>query len=322
MATADLYPQFKQQLCALALATNQQIVVALGGGVDSQTVLDLTDRFRREFPNYRYLAIHLDHAFHEKSAAWAEFLRADCEQRQFPAIIEPIQVVIANRESKEAAGREARYQRLAELTEANAVILLGQHRSDQIETFLLQLQRGAGPKGLSSMAAIAPFKEQRRLLRLLLNFEKTELYAYAEAHGVQWIEDDTNYDTSIDRNFLRHEIVPRLQQRWPSIQATVARSAELCAEQQSLLEYFIDKELTPRIQGDRFELAGWLELAPNLQKALLRRWFERAGVPLPSSAIMTELLRQLSRLPQGKVRVQWGQNQVYRERRQLVLAPL
>ncbi|RUO40485.1 tRNA lysidine(34) synthetase TilS [Aliidiomarina taiwanensis] len=320
MATVDLYSTFTHELARLQLQPNQQIVVALGGGVDSQTVLDLTDRFRREHPEFRYLAIHLDHAFHPKSGAWAEFLASDCERRQFPYHIEPLNIVQGARESLEELGRDARYSRMAELTEADAVILLGQHRSDQIETFFLQLKRGAGPKGLSAMAFIAPFVGQRRLCRPLLGVSKSELYAYGESFGVQWIEDDTNYDTRIERNFLRHDIVPRLKSRWPAIEQTVLRSTQLCAEQHALLSELLDTVLNGIMQGQVLDLTGWTTRSVPMQKALLRRWFELNEARMPSAAVLAELIQQLQRLPQGKVGVRWGQWQVQRVKRSLHLS--
>ncbi|MCO4320081.1 tRNA lysidine(34) synthetase TilS [Aliidiomarina quisquiliarum] len=319
MVTADLYPIFEQGLARLGLQAGQQIVVALGGGVDSQTILDLTDRYRRNYPQYRYLAIHLDHSFHPKSGAWSAFLQNDCERRNFPYLIEPLHIVQGPRESKEAIGRDARYAGLAERTEHNAVILIGQHRSDQIETFLLQLKRGAGPKGLSAMAFEAPFVGQRRLCRPLLSISKSELYAYGEAFKVQWIEDDTNYDTRIERNFLRHDIIPRLKSRWPAIEHTVLRSAELCAEHEGLLNELLSGLMETISQGNVLALEGWQQRSVAMQKAILRRWLEQNGAKMPSAAVLSELIQQLSRLPQGKVGVRWGTWAVQRNKRQLIL---
>ncbi|MCC5855332.1 MAG: tRNA lysidine(34) synthetase TilS [Idiomarina sp.] len=315
MATADLYPLFTDVITGLELKPGTTLVVALGGGADSQSLLDLTDRYRTEHPEFKYLAIHLDHAFHPKSGAWAEFLAADCRRREFPAIVEPLTVSVANRESKEAQGREARYQRLRALCPQPSVLLLGQHQSDQLETFLLQLKRGAGPKGLSAMGAVGDFAPGIRLCRPLLGVTKSDIYAYAEAFGVDWIEDDTNTDTTIDRNFLRHDIIPLLKARWPAIEQTVARSAALCAEQQQVLDELLREQVQERQQTDGFSLEGWTKLTVPVQKQLLRAWLSHLEVPLPSAAIMDELIAQLGRLPQGKVGVRWANLEVIRTKR-------
>lgn len=318
-----LYRSYCEALGRLQLSAPQQIVVALGGGADSQTILDLTLRFRDAHPEFDYLAIHLDHFFHPDSPQWAQFLRDDCARLSMPAIVEPLQVPAAARQSKEAAGRAARYQRLAELTEPSAVILLGQHLSDQSETFLLQLKRGAGPKGLSAMAEQAPFIGSRRLCRPLLGHGKEAIYAYARSREVRWIEDDTNRDTRIDRNFLRHEILPRLHQRWPQFEEVVARSARLCAEQQSLLDELLQQDLRPRLtRAGALQLTQFAQLSHSHQRALLRVWLQQQGASMPSEAVLMQVVQQLAAQSDAQVQVRWGEWQIRRYQQSLVLLPL
>lgn len=310
----SLYATFKRRLLALELADQQQIIACLGGGADSQTILDLLDRFRRENPDYRYLAIHLDHAFHPSSAQWAQGLVADCQQRQFPLVCETLPVVTGARISKEAAGREARYRRMQELGEPNAVFLLGQHRNDQIETFLLQLKRGAGPKGLAAMAPLS-LRDQQQWLRPLLDVSKQAIYDYAHARQLFWIEDDTNYDTAIERNFLRHDIIPKLEQRWPHFGDAVLRSAQLCAETQGLLEQLLSDRVSPHIDSDDALATRWLAAtSPDLQRGVLRYWLQSQQVPLPSYAQLEQLRTQMLHTTNDtQPQVCWAQYCVVRE---------
>ena len=164
MSNDALYERFLKVINRLSLRPGQQIVAALGGGADSQTILDLLMRFRRDNPQYNYLAIHLDHSFHPDSGRWSDVIHEAAKAYGVDTIFEPLEVPMKSRVSKEAIGRELRYKRLAELTESNAVLLLGQHKNDQIETFLLQLKRGSGPKGLASMAEVQPWEESARFV--------------------------------------------------------------------------------------------------------------------------------------------------------------
>lgn len=268
-------------------------MVALGGGADSQAVLDLTIRYRESHPEHRYVAIHLDHAFHPKSPQWAEFLRQQCIQHDIEHIVEPIDVPIEGRQSKEAQGRIMRYRGLAARTEPNAVILLGHHLSDQSETFLLQLKRGSGPKGLAAMAPLAPFVGQRLLCRPLLGHSKEEIYLYAHTRQLAWIEDDTNVDTAFERNFLRHDVLPLLIQRWPKFEQTVARSARLCAGQQALLDELLDDELQRRMTGNALALAGLTTRSGAYQRALIRLFVAKQSAPMPSEAQLQQVIKQL-----------------------------
>ncbi|PYE31176.1 tRNA(Ile)-lysidine synthase [Idiomarina fontislapidosi] len=299
MITETLYSKFQRSIQRLNLTPGQQLVVALGGGADSQTVLDCLNRFRQNNPQYRYFAIHLDHHFHPDSPAWAKTIKQSVEAYGIAGHFEDLTFAPQSRVSKEAMGRERRYQRLAELTDDNAVILLGQHRNDQIETFLLQLKRGSGPRGLASMAEVQPFVGQRKLVRPLLEVSKNEILAYAHANQLIWIEDDTNYDTQIERNYLRHEVVPQLEQRWPQFGHSVLRSASLCAEQDALL----DELLAGRLKQawvrhawlgtglDLTELSGCSE---PLQRAAIRYWlsYYTECSRMPTQAQLKEIRQQ------------------------------
>ncbi|RUO26073.1 tRNA lysidine(34) synthetase TilS [Aliidiomarina minuta] len=318
----DLYASYCSAIQALQPEPGQQLVVALGGGADSQSVLDLTLRYREQHPELNYLAIHLDHFFHPDSPQWAEFLRDYCASQDMPAIVESLPVDLLNRHSKEAQGRSARYRRLAELTDDNAIILLGQHLSDQAETFLLQLKRGSGPKGLAAMAAQAPFTGQRRLCRPLLGHNKEQIIRYASTREVPWIEDDTNLDTSIDRNFLRHDVVPLLRQRWPQFEQVVARSAKLCAEQQELLDSLLQNDLKQRACGHCFQLTQWQSLSLPHRSALLRAWLQQCGASMPSQSVMQNLLQQTTAAEDANIQVRWGQQQLRRYQNELYLLPL
>ena len=283
MTVDGLYDLFSESLASLTLKPGQQLVAALGGGADSQTILDLLMRYRQQHPQYGYLAIHLDHSFHPSSASWSSTIEQAAKAYGVKTIFELLDVPVANRQSKEAAGRERRYQRLSELTEDDAVLLLGQHRNDQIETFFLQLKRGSGPKGLSSMAHIQPWKGNRRLCRPLLSVSKEDILDYAQQQDLTWIEDDTNYDTRIERNFLRHKVVPLLEERWPQFGQSVLRAAKLCAEQQQVMdELLLERLRKEQLHNTHFPVSLLSSQSAAMQRALLRTWLQTLKRSLPS----------------------------------------
>ena len=113
---------------------------------------------------------------------------------------------------------------IEEMLQAGEILALAHHRDDQAETVLLKLLRGAGPEGLGAMRML------RRLgrgfaWRPLLTLPRASLRAYAEHHRLVWIEDPSNADFSLDRNFLRIEVLPRITRRWPEAEASIAQSA-------------------------------------------------------------------------------------------------
>ena len=297
-----LFDSFCTVMDGLSLRPGQQIIIALGGGADSQTVLDCAMRYHQQHDQYRYLAVHLDHSFHPNSAAWSETIQKAAKAYGVTTHFEPLTVPIESRQSKEAAGRERRYQRLRELSDNDAIILLGQHRNDQIETFLLQLNRGSGPKGLASMAEVHCWYDQRRLVRPLLAVSKQDIYDYANARQLTWIEDDTNYDTRIERNFLRHDVIPLLEQRWPTFGDSVLRSARLCAEQQQVLDDLLSEKLSQQwvkhpLLGKGLPVDTLRRQSAAMQRAILRRWLEIAAcesASLPSFQQLEQIRQQAS----------------------------
>ncbi|WP_268647783.1 tRNA lysidine(34) synthetase TilS, partial [Escherichia coli] len=142
----------------------------------------------------------------------------------------------------EAAARAARYAAFSAALAEGEALLTAQHLDDQSETFLLALKRGSGPAGLSAMAARATLGEHL-LLRPLLGCSRQTLESYAQRHALSWIDDDSNQDTRFDRNFLRLQVLPQLNQRWPHFASAVARSASLCAEQEQLLDELLAEPL-------------------------------------------------------------------------------
>src|SRR5690606_14998027 len=112
----------------------------------------------------------------------------------------------------------------------------------QCETFLLALKRGSGPAGLAAMPQSLPFGETQ-LVRPLLNQTREALHQWATDHHLTWIDDESNADARFDRNFLRLQVLPLLNARWPHFADAVARSAALCGEQEQLLDELLAQEL-------------------------------------------------------------------------------
>jgi len=181
-------------------------------------------------------------------------------------------------------------------------IAVAHHADDQAETVLLQLLRGSGPHGLAAMPLIRPMPSGGALLRPLIALHNATLRSYAEARGLAWIEDESNDDRSLRRNFLRHEIAPRLAAAFPGYPATLARGAQLQSEAAAMLDDLaaIDaREALRDGDGMRPELerrvyAELAERAPQRARNLLR-WFLRLnGLRSPSAARLDAMQRQLA----------------------------
>lgn len=272
----------------------QQIWLAYSGGLDSQVLLHAIAQLRSQLPKPKLRAVHIHHGLHPQADYWAEHCQTMCQAVAIPCEIIHVQVRQAPRESLEANARTARYQAIAQLLAPADIVLTAQHADDQAETVLLQLLRGAGVAGLAAMPVVTRLAAGW-LIRPLLNYTRAQLYAYAQQAQLQWIEDSSNADIQFDRNFLRHQIIPQLQQRWPSISQTLSRVARHQAETHELVQNLakIDWETCRTRHLAQLNLATLAALSPARQRQVIRYWLNQCQLPTPTSAQLQQLLRNL-----------------------------
>ncbi|RYC47495.1 tRNA lysidine(34) synthetase TilS [Pectobacterium zantedeschiae] len=297
------------------------ILLAYSGGLDSSVLLHLLVAMRQR-SELTIRAAYIHHGLNPLADSWAEHCRQQCERWQIP--FESLAVKVeAQNGGIEAAARVARYQALQTHLQEGETLLTAQHLDDQSETFLLALKRGSGPAGLSAMAANS-FLGHHRLVRPLLGVSRLELETYAQRHQLHWIEDDSNQDERFDRNFLRRQILPRLTQRWPHFPSAVARSAQLCAEQEQLLDELLEESLQVLCQSDgALSIDGLIPLSPVRRFALLRRWLAQQGANMPARDQLQRLWDEVATSRQDAEPIlQLNQMQIRRFRQHLYLLPL
>jgi tRNA(Ile)-lysidine synthase len=164
------------------------------------------------------------------------------------------------------------------------------HRDDQAETVLLQLLRGTGVQGLAAMPMEAPFAKGR-LLRPLLMFTRDELEAYARQHRLDWIEDASNADQSLARNYLRHRVMPVLRERWHDMSDSIARAARHSADAALLLDDLARMDLAESVHAEAgLSVPALLKLSRPRVRNLLRHWVSHKGLPVPSTQQLEHLI--------------------------------
>ena len=264
-----------------SLLNSQSILVAFSGGLDSTVLLHQLVQWRALHPDVALRAIHIHHGLSPHADSWVQHCESVCMQWQVPLVVERVHLEDDGL-GIEAQARRARYQAFAQTLLPGEVLMTAQHLDDQCETFLLALKRGSGPAGLSAMGESSPFAGTQ-LIRPLLAQTREALEAWARQHELCWIEDESNQDDTYDRNFLRLRVTPLLQQRWPHFAQAVARSAALCAEQESLLDELLASDLADCITGHGTLLLVPLMMMSDVRRAaLLRRWLAGLNAPMPS----------------------------------------
>lgn len=265
-----------------------QLVVAWSAGLDSTVLLHALLQGRRSRAAPAVRAVHVDHGLQPSAVVFRAFCARTARRWRVPLTLLQVKVRVPRGGSTEEAAREARRKALAGALRPGELLLTAQHADDQLETLLLALVRGAGPKGLAGMPAAGAFAGTR-LLRPLLAHDRAAILSYARAAGLDWMEDPTNAEPRFDRNYLRAAVLPVLRERWPALARTAARSARHCASAAALLDAAAARDLDAAADGAGLEIAVLRRFAPARRAAVLRAWILRAGARSPNERHLGEI---------------------------------
>ncbi|MEQ6290758.1 tRNA lysidine(34) synthetase TilS [Vogesella sp. GCM10023246] len=296
------WPDNLSGLCHLELA--------LSGGLDSCVLLHLLCRWRDEAGGPALSAVHVHHGISPHADAWALHCGQLCQQHGVPLRVVRVSLQKSAGQSLEAVARTVRYRAFAE--SSAAVVALAQHADDQTETVLLQLLRGGGPRALAAMPLSRDW-QGKTLWRPLLQVGRSELRQYAAAHGLQWVEDDSNADAAnYLRNHLRLETLPALRQRVPQLDAQLQRSAQRMADAAAILDDMAALDLQQAAHGNALLLPALLALSPPRQRNLLLHWLSQADWPLPTPDALNGLLVALAAGEAARLSLATGELYAYR----------
>lgn len=253
-------------------------VLAVSGGVDSMVLLDLLARHAEQrnavaqpstlnSQPLRFVVAHFDHGIRPDSEEDRKLVQNNAKKHGLPFVFE-----VANLGSgaSEAKAREARYEFLERVRQASGAkaIITAHHQDDLLETAIINLLRGSGRRGLTSL------KSTDKLLRPLLGHSKERIKDYAAAHSIAWREDSTNTDTKYIRNYVRHKILSKFSD---------GQKAQLLILLEKLAE--INQELDGHITGllhvqpamSQLDRLWFVKLPHDIAREVVRTWLGRHG---------------------------------------------
>ncbi|QSO50591.1 tRNA lysidine(34) synthetase TilS [Alicyclobacillus curvatus] len=263
--------------------------VALSGGVDSMVLLHLLKEAAFEM-DARLRAVHINHGLRSESKRDETFVQDVCRELGVPLdvrVIDIQSIPVHEQNGTEADGRMLRYQAISESVlewastagagfeddSTHPNVFLAHHADDQVETVLMRLVRGTSMTGL---AGIRPVREWQgiRWLRPLLAVPKGELVSYASEHGIAFVQDESNFDTTYTRNFLRHDIVPKLIQIQPSLTQAVHRLTNVLQAEDDYLESVSREHVRTLVAREQDVLTldndGFMTLPLPLQRRVIK----------------------------------------------------
>lgn len=294
-----------------------RFVVAYSGGLDSTVLLHamhhaitLADHDLMDTPAYSLRAIHVNHGLSPNANQWQKLCEQTCVHLGVPLHVERVKIDPDESASLESLAREKRYDVFERQLAPDECLLMAHHLDDQAETFLLRSFRGAGPRGLSAIPKRRPLGKGS-LFRPLLAFPRKDLEDYAGQALIAWVEDESNASQLFDRNYCRHTLLPKIEERWPAYRESWQRSAQLCAEADILLDDLgaLDYEIVRTPIASVVDTPKIAALSPARQRNVLRYWLSVAGAPDPGWNVLMHVVEELiPAAPGTQPEIRWHAN--------------
>ncbi len=274
-------------------AETKRVFVAFSGGLDSSVLLHLLVAVPRE---YEVIPWHINHRLLDNADQMEQFCVDRAGHYKLPIKLDRLELggIQAN---IEAAARRQRYQLFERQTEAQDCVLTAHHADDQAETFLLNALRSSGSAGLRGIARERSLGKSR-LLRPLLTVSRKQIESYALKNEISWFEDPSNREDRFDRNFLRNQVIPVLNQRWPQYQRTLGTATQHQAEIHQVLDELATEDFNQLAEKGveplkTLRIEALTQLSLGRRKNVIRHWIKTAGMaPLPLTRL-EETLKQI-----------------------------
>ncbi len=253
---------FKNPHTAANLAPSEPILLALSGGSDSVTLLDLLAKYSAEV-GCRLYAAHVDHGIreneHERDRLFCRELANKYEIEIFVLEADIPKIAKESGESEELAARRVRYSFFADVMKKNGIKLLAtaHNADDDLETVIFNLTRGCGLRGLCGIPPVRTF-EGGTVVRPILGATKDEILEYCRENGLSYVTDSTNFDDSYSRNRIRLNVIPELKKLNPA----VARSINKLCSSLAADRDFIESEARKYVEIDGSVKLDSLAFAP------------------------------------------------------------
>ena len=278
-----------------SIPVSDRYFISLSGGLDSLALLYFCLPYLKLHTKH-IQAIHINHGLSPNAEAWAEFCQDICQSLGVTCHVENVTVALKGK-GIEAEARKARYEVFSRYLMGGGVLLQGHHLNDQAETVLMRVFKGLGPeaiKGIPQRRSLA----SGTLYRPWLDIPRELLESAANLAALTWVEDESNLDTRFDRNYVRHDVLPMLSARRPSILTDLARTARKSHESVEFIQEWCEanqhKFLSSNYsQYQAIDIQQFSEFSKTQQEFIIRFWLDKLGVAHPSDSSFQRIFDEL-----------------------------
>ena len=264
---------------------NQNIYIALSGGVDSVVLFNELTKLKKEI-GFHLTAIHVNHNVQKDSHEWKDFCAEMCKENQIKFVSRTLRKKNKNISNLEKKLREERYKIFQNILDKDSILFMGHHLDDAIETFFLRALRGSGIDGLSSIPKQRSLGDGK-LIRPFLNISKSDLLLRAKKEKLKFIDDPSNKDNSFDRNYLRNIVLPRIEKRWPSYRKNLNQLTSNLKESSILINMQAERDFNEiKLKKNLISLEKLLSLSKVRQKNVFIFWINLNKLNSPNAKVI------------------------------------
>lgn len=255
--------------------------LAVSGGVDSVVLLDL---IRNKYPKKEIFIIHINHQLQSHANEWEAFVKNLAQVYDIKCFTHRVTLKSCSEES----ARIARYDVFRMYLQDPAILMMGHHLDDSLETMMQGFFRGSRTGGLTGIPFHRVF-ENGEIYRPLLKFFREDILKYAKQRKLQWVEDPTNQESFYTRNFIRQKVIPLLETHYLSLKKQLITTQQMITdEHQTLLDFF-----QPYICLKKIDLKNLPNLSQKGLKTLIVYWTQYHGLGIPAYKSIEEFIQQV-----------------------------
>ena len=279
-----------QQLVLSKITGVTKLHVGFSGGVDSHALLVIAAELKQAGHIKELQAIHINHSINPDSELWAEHCKKIAHSLDVPCKV--VTVKLPSTANLEHNARVARYEEFSKIVHKDEALLLAHHLDDQVETILMRLFKGTGATGICGMKEITTIADLK-IIRPLLDVPKDTLLDFAKKQQLEYITDPSNKDCDLDRNYIRHNIIPSIKARWPNAPGNITRSVAHIVGQEEYISDYCHAILQKISDANKLSISALADYSQPEQQMLIRAWIIKHNTYAPSTATLQQIFQEL-----------------------------